>query len=84
MYSSVAYLILLVVFFQWLPFFVEAALERLTREVKESELRTMCLQVVRQYPQKLNTTIFMILKEAIKLAMFSVRHFRNEMEAWPY
>lgn len=29
----------------WLPFFVEAALERLTREVKESELRTMCLQV---------------------------------------
>ena len=42
---------LLVVFFQWLPFFVEAALERLTREVKESELRTMCLQVVRQYSQ---------------------------------
>ncbi|EDO49266.1 predicted protein [Nematostella vectensis] len=30
---------------QWLPFFVEAALERLTREVKGSELRTMCLQV---------------------------------------
>ncbi|KAL9955530.1 hypothetical protein ACROYT_G036866 [Oculina patagonica] len=30
---------------QWLPFYVEAALERLTREVKESELRTMCLQV---------------------------------------
>ena len=51
MYIAVTYLILLVVFFQWLPFFVEAALERLTREVKESELRTMCLQVVRQYPQ---------------------------------
>ncbi|XP_031553148.1 importin-7-like [Actinia tenebrosa] len=30
---------------QWVPFFVEAALERLTREVKGSELRTMCLQV---------------------------------------
>lgn len=30
---------------QWLPFYIEAALERLTREVKESELRTMCLQV---------------------------------------
>jgi len=30
---------------QWVPFYVEAALERLTREVKESELRTMCLQV---------------------------------------
>lgn len=30
---------------EWLPFYVEAALERLTREVMESELRTMCLQV---------------------------------------
>uniref|UniRef100_A0A452QS77 Importin 7 n=1 Tax=Ursus americanus TaxID=9643 RepID=A0A452QS77_URSAM len=28
-----------------IPLFVEAALERLTREVKTSELRTMCLQV---------------------------------------
>lgn len=35
-------------FFFWLqvvPLFVAAALERLTREVKTSELRTMCLQV---------------------------------------
>ncbi|CAM9462061.1 importin-7-like [Lampetra fluviatilis] len=31
---------------QCMPLFVEAALERLTREVKTSELRTMCLQVV--------------------------------------
>uniref|UniRef100_A0A4W3JB10 Importin 7 n=1 Tax=Callorhinchus milii TaxID=7868 RepID=A0A4W3JB10_CALMI len=30
---------------QCIPLFVEAALERLTREVKTSELRTMCLQV---------------------------------------
>ncbi|XP_019375518.1 PREDICTED: importin-7 [Gavialis gangeticus] len=30
---------------QCIPSFVEAALERLTREVKTSELRTMCLQV---------------------------------------
>ncbi|XP_068117032.1 LOW QUALITY PROTEIN: importin-7 [Hyperolius riggenbachi] len=30
---------------QVIPLFVEAALERLTREVKTSELRTMCLQV---------------------------------------
>ncbi|MBN3273221.1 IPO7 protein, partial [Polyodon spathula] len=30
---------------QVVPLFVEAALERLTREVKTSELRTMCLQV---------------------------------------
>ncbi|CAH1257344.1 IPO7 [Branchiostoma lanceolatum] len=31
---------------QCVPLFVELALERLTREVKTSELRTMCLQVV--------------------------------------
>ncbi|XP_043944138.1 importin-8 [Protopterus annectens] len=31
---------------QCIPLFVEAALERLTRGVKTSELRTMCLQVV--------------------------------------
>lgn len=30
---------------QVVPLFVAAALERLTREVKTSELRTMCLQV---------------------------------------
>ncbi|KAG8438359.1 hypothetical protein GDO86_008876, partial [Hymenochirus boettgeri] len=30
---------------QVIPLFVEAALERLTRDVKTSELRTMCLQV---------------------------------------
>lgn len=30
---------------QVVPLFVDAALERLTREVKTSELRTMCLQV---------------------------------------
>ena len=29
-----------------IPSFVELALERLTREVRTSELRTMCLQVV--------------------------------------
>lgn len=28
-----------------LPMFIELALSRLTREVKSSELRTMCLQV---------------------------------------
>lgn len=32
--------------FQCIPLFVEAVLERLTRGVKSSELRTMCLQVV--------------------------------------
>lgn len=32
--------------FQAVPLFVELALERLTREVRTSELRTMCLQVV--------------------------------------
>lgn len=32
--------------FQVIPLFVEVALARLTREVKTSELRTMCLQVV--------------------------------------
>jgi len=31
---------------QVVPSFVELALERLTREVRTSELRTMCLQVV--------------------------------------
>ena len=31
---------------QVIPSFVELALERLTREVRTSELRTMCLQVV--------------------------------------
>lgn len=32
--------------FQVVTSFVEVALERLTREVRTSELRTMCLQVV--------------------------------------
>jgi hypothetical protein len=32
--------------FQCIPSFVELVLQRLTREVKTSELRTMCLQVV--------------------------------------
>lgn len=32
--------------FQVIPSFVELALQRLTREVSTSELRTMCLQVV--------------------------------------
>ena len=48
---SLAFLYLVIylfIYLQWLPFYVEAALERLTREVKESELRTMCLQVVRK------------------------------------
>jgi hypothetical protein len=31
---------------QVVPTFVELALERLTREVRTTELRTMCLQVV--------------------------------------
>jgi importin-7 len=31
---------------QVVPLFVETALERLTREVRTTELRTMCLQVV--------------------------------------
>ena len=32
--------------FQVVPSFVELVLQRLTREVQTSELRTMCLQVV--------------------------------------
>lgn len=36
---------IMVLALQCIPLFVEAALERLTREVKTSELRTMCLQV---------------------------------------
>lgn len=36
----------LLVSFQCIPSFVELVLQRLTREVKTSELRTMCLQVV--------------------------------------
>lgn len=32
--------------FQCIPIFVELVLQRLTREIKTSELRIMCLQVV--------------------------------------
>lgn len=43
---SVAVLNNCLVLFQCIPSFVELVLQRLTREVKTSELRTMCLQVV--------------------------------------
>ena len=46
---------LLALFSQYIPNIVEAALERLTRESKTPELRTMCLQVVS------TTTTFKIL-----------------------
>lgn len=40
------HLIILLVTLQVVPLVVELALERLTREVRTTELRTMCLQVV--------------------------------------
>jgi hypothetical protein len=36
---------ILIIFVEVIPIFVELVLKRLTREVKTSELRTMCLQV---------------------------------------